>query len=276
VGADQILVVGPSPEVGIDFSYRIFNADGGEVQHCGNGARCFVRYVRERGLAHKTSIRVRTVNADLTLTENPGGDVTVNMGVPSFKPAQLPFDDAGLPSNELEYQQIFGLDASDATFADDLEEYQAIVHLSMRSDATLNIAVASMGNPHAVMWVNAMPTEFVHAVGAWLRAHARFAQGVNVGFMDVVSRTAIKLRVFERGVGETLACGTGACAAVACGVQMGLLDAGADVSVQTRGGQLRVNWAGPGADLFMTGPAQTVFSAQVEVPDNPTLPLEFE
>lgn len=278
VGADQILVVGPSPEPGIDFGYRIFNADGGEVQHCGNGARCFVRFVRERGLTDKRSIFVRTINADLQLTEREDGLLTVNMGAPRFEPASLPFDAAGLAQSVVGLATVFSLPLEhsfepSSTF---FEGFSASAHSKSTSDATFNIAVASMGNPHAVVQVSDVNASQVTALGFALRDHLCFAQGVNAGFMQVLSPTEIKLRVIERGVGETLACGTGACAAVVCGVQAGVLLASEPVTVHARGGDLQIAWRG-GADdpVMMSGPAVTVFHTTIELPDAPFLPDSF-
>ncbi len=271
VGADQILIVGPSPEPGIDFSYRIVNADGNEVQHCGNGARCFVRYVRSRGLTQKLSIRVRTVNADLTLTEQADGRVRVNMGEPRFDPASLPFDASGFGQATLASASVYGLPIK-PQIAPQSPQNNLLTFRQLASEfkdfhAIILIAIASMGNPHAVVLVD--DTACVNPWGPWLCTHPAFAQQVNAGFMQVVSRQSIRLRVHERGSGETLACGTGACAAVACGIQMGLLDADTPIDVQTRGGPLKIEWAGPGHPLYMTGPATTVFEADIDLPALP-------
>jgi diaminopimelate epimerase len=275
VGADQILVVGPSPAAGIDFSYRIFNADGGEVQHCGNGARCFVRYVRERGLTAKRSIQVRTINADLELTEREDGLVTVNMGAPRFGPASLPFDAAGLSTRQQSAATLFELvlngppELSESFFMG----FSTSPMVKSSSDATFCIAIASMGNPHAVVQVTDVNALSLAAFGLWLRDQPRFAEGVNAGFMQVLDTQTIRLRVIERGVGETLACGTGACAAVACGIQAGVLAAGQPIAVHTRGGDLQIQWAGGATDpVMMSGPATTVFHTQLDVPDQPFLP----
>jgi diaminopimelate epimerase len=239
VGADQILVVGASNHPGIDFGYRIYNgASGDEVEHCGNGARCFVRFVREHGLTRKTSIRVRTVNNELLLTEQADGRVTVDMNAPVFEHARLPFDASGLTPKEVNGWPLYTLE--DAEWA-----------------------VLSMGNPHAVLRVNDVNTAPVATLGPQLESHPRFARKVNVGFMQIAARNQILLRVYERDAGETLACGTGACAAVVAGIRAGWLDA--QVDVHTRGGVLTVEWVGGDAHVFMTGPAVTVFEGEIEL-----------
>jgi len=226
VGCDQILVVEASTEPCIDFRYRIFNgADGAEVEHCGNGARCFVRFVREKGLTDQDVVRVRTVNAVLTLALAPDGRVRVDMGPPVFEPARVPY----VPSDEPMLQ---------------------------------NVAVLSMGNPHAVLRVMDVDTAPVETLGPRIQALAAFPQGVNVGFLQVLDRAHARIRVYERGAGETLACGTGTCAAVVAGIRAGWFDAA--VEVQARGGQLRIEWDGRGS-VFMTGPAETVFDGEIEL-----------
>jgi diaminopimelate epimerase len=247
IGADQILSVRPSPAPGIDFEYVIHNADGNEVEHCGNGARCFVRYVRQRGLTDKSTVRVRTVNADIELTERPDGRVTVDMGPPIFDEARVPFDAAGLRPHPHggwhTWRLALGPDAG-----------------SPQAD----VAVLSMGNPHAVQLVPDVDAAPVHTVGPLVEHHARFPRRVNAGFLQVVDRGQVKLRVWERGAGETLACGTGACAAVVAGIRLGLLDARVDV--HTRGGLLTIEWDGEGSAVRMTGPAATVFEGEIEIP----------
>ena len=245
VGADQILVVEPARQIGVDFGYRIFNGGSGdEVEHCGNGARCFVRYVREHGLTDKTTLAVETMNRRLELRLQQDGRVTVDMGAPDFDPAHLPFDitwlaprvaDSGLPLWPLE----------------------------LGEGKTVDVALVSMGNPHAVQIVGDVDTAPVASQGPRIEKHVRFAQGVNAGFMQIVSRTAIRLRVYERGAGETLACGTGACAAVAAGIRLGLLDA--KVDVETHGGVLAIEWQGGESPVLMTGPAETVFEGEIEL-----------
>lgn len=246
VGADQILVVESSTEPGIDFRYRIFNgASGAEVEHCGNGARCFVRYVREHGLTDKSVVKVRTVNRVLELCAEPDGRVTVDMGAPVFDPAALPFDPAGLTPRLEQGFELWPLE------------------LGPPDGRTVEVAVLSMGNPHAVQRVADVDTAPVAADGPRIERHRRFARGVNAGFLQVLSRAHVRLRVFERDAGETLSCGTGACAAVVAGIRLGWLDSLVDVD--TRGGRLTVEWAGAGHAVFMTGPAETVFEGEIEL-----------
>jgi diaminopimelate epimerase len=245
VGADQILVVEKPARPDVDFGYRIFNGGSGdEVEHCGNGARCFVRYARDKGLTDKSTLAVETMNRRLELRMQPDGRVTVDMGAPDFDPAHLHFDitwlapratDAGLPLWPLE----------------------------LGEGKTVEVALVSMGNPHAVQIVADVDLAPVASQGPRIEKHVRFAQGVNAGFMQIVSRTAIRLRVWERGAGETLACGTGACAAVAAGIRLGLLDARVDV--ETHGGMLAIEWQGGTSPVFMTGPAETVFEGEIEL-----------
>ena len=245
VGADQILVVDKATRPGFDFGYRIFNGGSGdEVEHCGNGARCFVHYVRDHGLTDKTTLAVETMNRRLVLRLEPDGGVTVDMGAPDFDPAHLPFDitwlapragDSGLPLWPVE----------------------------LGEGRTVDLALVSMGNPHAVQIVADVDSAPVATQGPRIEKHVRFAQGVNAGFMQVVARTRIRLRVWERGAGETLACGTGACAAVAVGIRLGLLDA--EVEVETHGGVLAVEWQGGASPVLMTGPAETVFEGEIEL-----------
>ncbi len=244
VGADQILSVRPSPAPGIDFEYAIHNADGGEVEHCGNGARCFVRFVRERGLTDKSVVKVQTVNKLLELRMLGDGRVTVDMGAPIFDLPSVPFDATGLQA------QAFG----------PWERWPLPV-----DGATVPVAVVSMGNPHAVLLVEDVDTAPVLTLGPKVEAHPAFPRKVNVGFLQVQSRTAVRLRVFERGSGETLACGTGACAAVVAGIRLGLLDR--QVDVQTHGGLLTIAWDGGDSPVLMTGPATTVFEGEVEIPE---------
>jgi diaminopimelate epimerase len=264
VGADQILSVRPAPDSGVDFEYVIHNADGGEVEHCGNGSRCFVRYVRERGLTDKTTIRVKTINNTLVLTEQADGRVTVNMGAPVFDLADIPFDaqHAHVLLGEQNLLQKWHLTQ--------VKPAQAAMELIVKAE----VAVLSMGNPHAVQVVADVDTAGVHTVGPWVESHPAFPRRVNAGFMQIVSRSQIKLRVYERGAGETLACGTGACAAVVAGIRLGLLDSRVDV--HARGGVLTVAWAGMTeglqAPVMMTGPATTVYQGTIDVPDIPDVP----
>ena len=254
IGADQVLSVRPSPGAGIDFEYVIHNADGGQVEQCGNGARCFVRYVRDKGLTRRDSVRVRTVSGVIEPRLNSDGRVTVDMGPPVFEPAAIPFDLAGLSP------QADG----------DWEKWHLALGTSAGS-AIISVAILSMGNPHAVQEVDDADKAPVRTQGPLIEHHPRFPQRVNAGFMQVLGRSSVRLRVWERGAGETLACGTGACAAVVAGIRLGRLDS--KVDVQTRGGVLTIEWAGPSkgllgvAPVLMTGPAVTVFEGEIEVPD---------
>ena len=242
VGADQILVVERSVTPGVDFRYRIFNNSGDEVEHCGNGARCFVRYVRDKSLSNKDIVRVETMNRQLELRLQSDGRVCVDMGAPVFDHAQIPFDAAGLaPKRSGGFEQ----------WPVSLGDYE------------VDVAVLSMGNPHAVQIVPDIDTAAVASEGPFIEAHARFPRKVNAGFMQIVSRDHIRLRIFERDAGETLACGTGACAAVVTGIRLGLL--GPRVDVDTRGGRLTIEWAGGTSPVLMTGPAQTVFEGEIEL-----------
>ncbi|WP_163578090.1 diaminopimelate epimerase [Halomonas faecis] len=233
VGFDQLLVVEPPRDPDMDFRYRIFNADGSEVENCGNGARCFARFVRDQRLTHKREIRVETAGGPLTLRVEDDEQVTVEMGTPCFAPESLPFEAA----------------------QDRLHHTLEVAH------ETLQVGVASLGNPHVVLRVDDVETAPVARLGPAIESHPRFPRRVNVGFMQVVSAHEIRLRVFERGSGETLACGTGACAAVACGIRQGLLES--PVTVHLRGGDLRIAWSGDATALTMTGPAERVFDGRI-------------
>jgi diaminopimelate epimerase len=242
VGADQILLVERPQHAGADFRYRIFNADGGEVEQCGNGARCFVRFVRDRGLTNKRAIRVETLGGLIEpRLENDGG-VTVDMGVAVFEPARVPFDADGLVARAEHRDRLWPL---------------AI------NGRTVEVSVLSMGNPHAVQRVDDVEQAPVIQDGPAIEHHARFPRRVNAGFMQVLDRRSIRLRVWERGVGETLACGTGACAAAVTGILRGMLDA--PVTVHTRGGELRIDWSGAGQPVLLTGPAENVFEGEMEL-----------
>jgi diaminopimelate epimerase len=243
VGADQILVVEPSTTPGVDFRYRIYNGfSGDEVEHCGNGARCFVRYVREHGLTDKTVVRVETVNNLLELRAHDDGRVTVDMNAPIFELDRLPFDASGLAPREVNGFALWPLQAG---------------------GQQVELAALSMGNPHAVLRVDDVQAAPVATIGPAVETHARFAHRVNVGFMQIRSRGEIALRVHERDAGETLACGTGACAAVVAGIRLGWLDA--KVDVHTRGGLLTIEWAGGSSHVLMTGPAETVYEGEIEL-----------
>jgi diaminopimelate epimerase len=241
VGADQILSVRAAPTPDVDFEYVIHNADGGEVEQCGNGSRCFVRFVREQGLTQKNTVRVKVHGGVITLHELPDGQVKVDMGEPVLDLPRIPFNPAHATS-VIDQALLWRLDVA-AQHAD--------------------VAVVSMGNPHAVMTVADVEHAPVASLGPQIEHHDAFPNRVNAGFMQVVSRAHIKLRVFERGSGETLACGTGACAAVVAGIRQGLLDS--QVAVHTRGGVLTIEWQGAGHPVFMTGPATTVFTGEMEI-----------
>jgi diaminopimelate epimerase len=238
VGCDQILLVEPPRAADTDFRYRIFNADGGEVEQCGNGARCFVRFVRERGLTAKSDIRVETAAGIIAPRLEADGEVTVNMGAPVFEAKRIPF----------------------------LTDSHALVQPLEVGGATVEISAVSMGNPHAVQMVADVDTAPVLTQGPLIERHARFPQRVNAGYMQVLDRGRIRLRVYERGAGETLACGTGACAAVAVGIRRGLLDR--SVRVSTRGGDLTIRWEGGDNPVWMTGPAVAVFEGEIEIDES--------
>lgn len=249
VGADQILVVEPGGSPDVDFRYRIFNgASGDEVEHCGNGARCFVRFVHDKGLSDRTTLRVDTINNRLELRLLPDGRVTVDMNAPKFEHARLPFDATGLAARPVGGFELWPLQLGDGV--------------------AVEFAVLSMGNPHAVLRVDDVDRAPVGLLGPQLEAHERFPRRVNVGFMQVVDRGHVRLRVFERDAGETLSCGTGACAAVVAGIRLGWLDR--HVEVDTRGGRLGIAWDGAQPDggwahVMMSGPATTVFEGEIEL-----------
>ena len=245
VGADQILTVRPSPGPGIDFEYIIHNADGAEVEQCGNGARCFAQFVHERGLSSKNRLRVKTMKGVIEPELTPDGRVTVDMGAPVFDAEQLPFDTRGLVPQADGNWQSWPLALGD-------------------TGVTVWIAAVSMGNPHAVQRVADVELAPVETQGPLVQQHPRFARHVNAGYMQIVDRGHIHLRVYERGVGETLACGSGACAAVVAGIRWGLLKP--SVNVHTRGGALTISWAGGDAPVLMTGPAVTVFRGEIDIP----------
>ncbi len=241
VGFDQLLVVEPPETPDVDFCYRIFNADGSEVQQCGNGARCFARFVRERRLTRKDVLRVETASGVIELSIDDLGWVTVNMGAPKFAPAEIPFV---------------------APFVEDIE---ALVYPVQVNERTIELSTVNMGNPHAVLLVDNVDTADVETLGPALEAHPRFPERVNVGFLQVVDRQHARLRVFERGTGETLACGTGACAAAVAGIRRGLLDS--PVKVSLPGGELEIRWAGPGEPVIMIGPTARVYDGVIRLPD---------
>jgi len=246
IGADQILVVERPTEEGCDFRYRIFNNDGGEVEQCGNGSRAFVRFVSDKGLTDKRSIRVQTMSGIITPRLEDDGSVTVDMGAPILEPARVPFDAAGLAGVAQGRDTVWPL----AVHAGGVER-------------TVLVSTVSMGNPHAVQVVDDVETAPVAETGPQIEHHPRFPKRVNAGYLQVIDRGHVKLRVFERGAGETLACGTGACAAVVAGIRRGLLDS--PVQVQARGGILTIRWAGEGQPVMMSGPAETVFEGEIEL-----------
>ncbi|MBB6577164.1 diaminopimelate epimerase [Comamonas odontotermitis] len=249
VGADQILTVRPAPAAGIDFEYIIHNADGGEVEQCGNGARCFARFVYDKGLTGKKAIRVKTKKGVIAPELMPDGRVTVNMGQPRLDPAEVPFDTSGLTPVVQHHAKKWPVAVDDQA-----------------QTATVLVVPVSMGNPHGVLLVDDVDTAPVLALGPLLELHPRFPERVNVGFLQVQDAQHVRLRVYERGVGETLACGTGACAAVVAGIEQGLLQS--PVDVQTRGGLLTIAWTGDANDpVMMTGPATTVFEGRITIPD---------
>ena len=246
VGADQILIVERPSTPDSDFRYRIYNNDGGEVEQCGNGSRAFVRFVSDKGLTDKRSIRVETMSGIITPRLEDDGSITVDMGAPVLEPAQVPFDAAGLDG-----------------VAEGRDTLWPITVSFKGQEQAVLVSTVSMGNPHAVQVVDDVETAPVLETGPQIEHHPRFPRRVNAGFMQVLDRGHVKLRVYERGAGETLACGTGACAAVVAGIRRGLLDA--PVQVQARGGKLTINWAGEGQPVYMSGPAETVFEGEIEI-----------
>ena len=246
IGADQILVVEKPRLPGCDFRYRSYNNDGGEVEQCGNGARAFVKFVSEKGLSSKASIRVETMAGIIAPRLEADGSITVDMGAPVLEPALVPFDAAGLAGVAQGSDTLWPLDLA----------------LPGHSTPVL-VSVVSMGNPHAVQVVEDVDAQDLEQSGPLIEHHPRFPRRVNAGYMQIVDRHHVKLRVYERGAGETLACGTGACAAAVAGILRGRLDS--PVRISARGGELSIAWQGPGQPVLMTGPAVTVFEGQIEV-----------
>jgi diaminopimelate epimerase len=242
IGADQMLVVEKSTTPGVDFRYRIFNSDGGEVEQCGNGARAFVKFVVDKGLTDRREIRVETMSGVISPRLEDDGRITVNMGPPVFDTNLIPFDSAGLVARK---------------------EHSALVWPLEINGKLISTVVLSMGNPHAVQIVRDIDQAPVAIEGPIIENHPRFPRRVNAGFMQITDRQHVKLRVFERGSGETLACGTGACAAVVAGIQLGLLDS--HVSVLTRGGELSIEWQGGENAVMLTGPAVSVFEGSIDI-----------
>jgi diaminopimelate epimerase len=246
IGADQILIVERPTAGGSDFRYRIFNSDGGEVEQCGNGSRAFVRFVSDKALTDKRSIRVETMAGIIQPQLEDDGSVTVDMGAPVLEPVRVPFDSTGLTGVPQGRDTLWPITVS----LDGAEH-------------TVLVSTVSMGNPHAVQVVDDVDTAPVLETGPQIERHPRFPKRVNAGYLQILDRGHVKLRVFERGAGETLACGTGACAAVVAGIRRGLLDAA--VQVQARGGRLTIRWEGEGQPVYMSGPAQTVFEGEIEI-----------
>ncbi|ATQ73677.1 diaminopimelate epimerase [Massilia violaceinigra] len=245
IGADQILVVEKAQNAECDFRYRIFNNDGGEVEQCGNGARAFVKFVTDKGMTRQSSIRVETMKGIITPRLETDGTITVDMGAPVLETAQVPFDAAGLGGWAEGRDTLWPLP------------------IKYQGGKTVFVSVVSMGNPHAVQVVDDVDLAPVQETGPLIEAHVRFPNKVNAGFMQVVDRQHVRLRVYERGAGETLACGTGACAAVVAGIRRGLLDS--PVRVSARGGELSIAWEGDGQPVMLSGPAVTVFDGEITV-----------
>jgi diaminopimelate epimerase len=241
IGADQILVVEKSTTPNVDFRYRIFNSDGSEVEQCGNGARAFVKFVVDKGLTERREIRVETMSGIISLRLEDDGRITVDMGPPVFDTNKIPFVSTGLTPKK---------------------EHAALLWPLEIGDKIIPVAALSMGNPHAVQIVADVDAAPVTLDGPMIEHHSRFPQRVNAGFMQILDRQQIKLRVFERGSGETLSCGTGACAAVVAGIELGLLDS--PVSVSTRGGLLSISWQGQGQSVMLTGPAVSVYEGTID------------
>jgi diaminopimelate epimerase len=255
IGADQILVVERPDQDGVDFRYRIFNNDGGEVEQCGNGSRAFVRFVVDKGLTTEPSIRVQTMSGIINPRLEEDGNVTVDMGAPRLVPGEVPFDSAGLDGLPEADDTLWPLTLSlPSSLGAQAPDAQAVV---------VPVSVVSMGNPHAVQVVDDVDAAPVEQTGPLIESHARFPKRVNAGYMQIVDRHHIRLRVYERGAGETLACGTGACAAAVAGIRRGLLDS--PVRVSARGGELSISWAGPGQPVYLSGPAVSVFEGEIEI-----------
>lgn len=248
IGCDQLLLVEPPQTPDADFRYRIFNADGGEVENCGNGARCFAQFVRESHLTGKSSIVVETMKGNMVLKVQDNDSVTVDMGIPVLLPADIPFQsEQQAHVYQLAFNSGLSCDTCSAPLSSSIEEVE--------------LCAVSMGNPHAILRVDSVAQAPLATLGVQIQSHERFPQGVNVGFMSVLSRNEIDLRVLERGVGETLACGTGACAAVVAGIINNWLDS--VVTVNLRGGSLTIEWQGEGHSVIKTGTATTVFEGKI-------------
>ena len=235
IGFDQLLLVEAPVSANADFKYRIFNADGSEVSQCGNGARCFAKFVRDQGLIDKSQVVVDTNAGQLVLAYDQADLVTVNMGVPRHRPEQIPL----------------------------LADNEALIYQAKLDEFVLEFSAVSMGNPHAVLIVENTETADVAGIGRQLESHSMFPERANIGFMQIINRQLVKLRVYERGAAETLACGSGACAAVVAGIELGLLDN--QVTVSLPGGDLKIHWQGRGTSVMMTGPAVSVFEGQIQL-----------
>lgn len=246
IGADQVLIVGRPQDPANDFSYRIVNADGEEVEHCGNGARAFLRFVIDKGMTSKRTVRVEIQRGVITLAMRDDGKVTVDMGEPVFVTTEVPFDTSNLTPRREGQLDVWPLRLGETAAA-----------------PVVWVSVVSVGNPHAVQLVDDVDSAPVTGYGPLVEHHERFPRRVNAGFLQILDRNTVRLRVWERGAGETLACGTGACAAVVSGIARGLLDS--PVRVHARGGDLDIAWAGEGQNMLMTGPAETVFEGSVEI-----------
>ncbi|MBT3671739.1 MAG: diaminopimelate epimerase [Porticoccaceae bacterium] len=235
IGCDQVLVVEPPSDKTLDFDYKIFNSDGGEVGQCGNGARCLARFIRDRRLSGKETVQVKTMNRVISLTINKDKLVSVDMGIPGLEPSDVPF----------------------------VESTRSSVYAININNEQFDIAAISMGNPHAVLFVDNLDRAPVNVIGQELQSHDKFPKQVNVGFAQIINRQHLKLRVYERGVGETRACGTGACAAAVAAIQQGLMDSA--VRVELTGGDLHINWPGEGQPLIMTGSAVTSYQGRIKI-----------
>lgn len=235
IGCDQVLVVEPPSDKTLDFDYKIFNSDGGEVGQCGNGARCLARFIRDRRLSGKETVQVKTMNRVISLTINKDKLVSVDMGIPGLEPSDVPF----------------------------VESTRSSVYAININNEQFDIAAISMGNPHAVLFVDNLDRAPVNVIGQELQSHDKFPKQVNVGFAQIINRQHLKLRVYERGVGETRACGTGACAAAVAAIQQGLMDSA--VRVELTGGDLHINWPGEGQPLIMTGSAVTSYQGHIKI-----------
>ena len=267
IGADQILVVEKPHTPGCDFRYRIYNSDGGEVEQCGNGARAFAKFVTEKGLSSHSAIRVETMKGVIAPRLEADGNITVDMGAPVLEAAEVPFDSAGLTGQAQGADTLWPLALGGQAGQDEQnQQNQQTAQTGQGGQSRpgareVLVSVVSMGNPHAVQVVDDVDSAPVEASGPLIERHVRFPRRVNAGFMQVVDRGHIRLRVYERGAGETLACGTGSCAAVVAGIRRGLLDS--PVRVSARGGELSIAWAGAGQPVYLSGPAVTVFEGEI-------------